>query len=126
MTAADQIVRSAKKTLAIGGRPHMACNLDCRHDARSANHRRAASSHICGRLGIPQESSSQAAGIRGFPADRLDAGNPLQLAIEPLTDGLGAKPPGVNVARRGNKEVKYLLVPENGLAGLWRWASIVQ
>src|ERR1700730_12452408 len=41
----------------------LARNLDCRHVARSANHRRAASSHICGWLGIPQESNSQAVGI---------------------------------------------------------------
>src|SRR5450631_1521967 len=45
----------------------LACNLDCRHAARSANHRRAASSHICGRLGIPRESSSRAAGMRRQP-----------------------------------------------------------
>src|ERR1700737_296921 len=29
------------------------CNLDCRHAARSANQRHAASSHSCGGLGIP-------------------------------------------------------------------------
>jgi hypothetical protein len=31
----------------------LACNLDCRHAARSANQRRAASGHVCGYLGIP-------------------------------------------------------------------------
>jgi hypothetical protein len=52
--------------------------------------------------GNPQKPNERQHALRGFPADRLDAGNPLQLAIEPLTDGLGAKPLGVNVGRRGN------------------------
>jgi predicted ATP-dependent Lon-type protease len=63
----------------------LACNLDCRHDARSANHRRAASSHICGRLGIPQESSSQAAGIIDYKSNRFaKRGDPFWKAIQHL------------------------------------------
>src|ERR1700730_16480109 len=42
----------------------LACNLDCRHAARSANQRHAASSHVCDCLGIPQESGPWAAGIK--------------------------------------------------------------
>jgi Hypoxia induced protein conserved region len=41
----------------------LACNLDCRHAARSANQRHAASSHVCDCLGIPQESGPWAVGI---------------------------------------------------------------
>src|ERR1700730_1211328 len=41
----------------------LACNLDCRHAARSANQRHAASSHVCDCLGIPHESGPWAAGI---------------------------------------------------------------
>ena len=47
------VSRSRRRRPQLGNTQTLGCNLNCRHAARSANQRGAASSHVCDVLGIP-------------------------------------------------------------------------
>ena len=108
------VSRSRRRRPQLGNTQTLGCNLNCRHAARSANQRHAASSHVCDVWESPQESGSRAGGIihtvireplarhRPLPGfltrvvaqrGRLGTGNSLTTSVPVFgLRGIGARP----------------------------------